>query len=886
MTAISDDPAAPLAHPEPSRLAAFGRGTLEEGEWATIAAHLSACVACRSAVEGVADDTLAMLFRRAVGEPAAAGAPEATGAGPRGAAPPSGYVVLEVLGEGGMAVVSKARQVALGRVVALKEVRPEVLAGRDGVARFRREAEAAARLRHPNIVTIHDVGWRGEVPYLAMEYVEGGTLARLLAGGPLAPRDAARLVEALAGAVQHAHEAGVVHRDLKPANILLAPDLDHPKVADFGLAQLDGDATRTGSGVLLGTPGYMSPEQAGGDPSAVGPATDIHALGAVLYEALTGRPPFPAATALEALERIRSAEPVPPRRLRAGIPRDLETIALKCLEKAPGRRYTSARALADDLRRWLAGEPIAARSTSGPERLARWARRRPWQATSAALGALAVLGALGGTLAHNARLRAEVARADREAAEARAQRSRAERQYRSAREAIRRMIGRLDEPRAVGKRLDDELAVRLKFFEDALAFYEGAGGDGPDAPARLDEVHTLLDFATIQIMAARPADAERALRRASDRLEALEADGARDPDVVRLRVSCLIKRATALGLLGRPDEAMAAHREAIARAERSGSDRVEDREDLAWAQANLGSALLAGGRPAEAVGPIERSIEIRRALVASDPDRVELRERLAVTRTNLAIALARLGERGRADAEFAAADADLGPIVRAEPGRNEGALALGNLGLVWGGLALEAGQIDRAIGRFRDVLGPVDAVLRATPDWSHAKRVACQLRAALATALDQAGRHGEAVAEWDRAVALADPGGDDARTYRLARLIALARRGAGAEILAEAEALAADRSRAPSGVDFYNLACVAAVVASAEAGRSAERAEAAALRAIGWLERAREAGALRDPGMRQYLDRDPDLAALRDRDDFRSLRLDAAFPADPFRSDR
>ena len=260
-----------------------------------------------------------------------------------------------------MGVVYKARQVRLNRPVALKMILAGAHAGAEAAARFLAEAEAVAKLQHPNIVQIFHIGEHDGLPYFEMEYVGGGSLADRLDGTPRPPREAARLVETLAGAMAEAHRLGIVHRDLKPANILLTPE-GAPKVADFGLAKLlnvESGLTRTDS--ILGSPSYMAPEQAEGKTKEVGPAADVYALGAILYELLTGRPPFRGATVLETLEQVKTAEPVPPSRLVPGLPRDVETIALKCLQKDPGRRYESAAALAEDLRRFLAGEPIVAR---------------------------------------------------------------------------------------------------------------------------------------------------------------------------------------------------------------------------------------------------------------------------------------------------------------------------------------------------------------------------------------------------------------------------------------------------------------------------------------------------------------------------------------------
>jgi serine/threonine-protein kinase len=313
----------------------------------------------------------------------------------------AGYEVDELLGRGGMGVVYKARHRALKRAVAVKMLASAHASSAER-ARFKAEAEAVARLEHPNIVQIHEVGEADGRPFFVMEYVAGGSLAKRLAGRKMPPRDAARLVAALADAMHLAHCRNLVHRDLKPANVLLGGDADapigacQPKVTDFGLArQLDADSGQTQVGVVLGTPGYMAPEQAEGLAHAAGPAADVYALGAILYECLTGRPPFQGATALETLERVRRTEPITPSALNRQVPRDLETICLKCLRKLPEERYFSARELADDLGRFVRGEPVTARPVGAAERLRKWVWRRP--AAAGLLAAVVLLVALGGT---------------------------------------------------------------------------------------------------------------------------------------------------------------------------------------------------------------------------------------------------------------------------------------------------------------------------------------------------------------------------------------------------------------------------------------------------------------------------------------------------------
>jgi serine/threonine protein kinase len=275
-----------------------------------------------------------------------------------------GYEILGQLAPGGMGVVYKARQVGLSRTVALKMIRTGLHAGPQERARFRVEAEAVASLSHPHIVSIYDCGeWNG-MPYLAMEFAEGGSLAQQLKSHSLPPAQAAALVETLARAVQFVHDHGLIHRDLKPANILLT-DQNIPKLADFGLARrLDRDQGLTGTQAILGTASYMAPEQAAGDKHALGPAADIYALGAILYELLTGQPPFRADTFELTIHQVLSEEALPPTKLRPEVAVELEAICLKCLEKEPARRFASALALAEDLRRYQQGEPISIRSES------------------------------------------------------------------------------------------------------------------------------------------------------------------------------------------------------------------------------------------------------------------------------------------------------------------------------------------------------------------------------------------------------------------------------------------------------------------------------------------------------------------------------------------
>jgi WD40 repeat protein len=302
------------------------------------------------------------------------------------------YELLEEIARGGMGVVYKARQVSLDRIVAVKMLLAGPLAGKDFVQRFRTEAAAAASLQHPNIVAIHEVGFAEGQHFFAMDYVEGLTLAQLVANGPLSARQAATYLQTIAEAIHFAHERNVLHRDLKPSNVLIDSGTDQPRVTDFGLAKrLEAETDLTLSGQVLGSPNYMSPEQALGKRGTVGKRSDVYSLGAILYHLVTGRPPFQGETLTDVLHQVVNAEPVSPRLLNPSVPVDLETVCLKCLEKEPEKRYATAQQLADELDRFLNDEPIHARPVTRVERAWRWCRRKPALAGSLAIAALLLL---------------------------------------------------------------------------------------------------------------------------------------------------------------------------------------------------------------------------------------------------------------------------------------------------------------------------------------------------------------------------------------------------------------------------------------------------------------------------------------------------------------
>lgn len=538
------------------------------------------------------------------------------------------YEVLSLLGEGGMGVVYKARHKRLNRLVALKMIRARAHASPELLTRFHIEAEALAALQHPNIVQIHEVGDHEGCPFIAMEFLNGGNLRDMLAGHSIAPRAAAELVESLARAMHAAHLRGIVHRDLKPANILLKDEggrmkdekdpsgssfILHrspfiPKISDFGLAkQLAGGKGQTDTGVILGTPSYMAPEQADGRVRDVGPATDVYSLGAILYETLTGRPPFLGESGMDTVMRVLSEEPTLPSRLRPRIPRDLETICLKCLQKDTARRYPTAEHLADDLRRFLNGEPIAARPAHLGERAWKWVKRRPaWAMLIGVIftGSVLLLGSFAWSYA---RVLTE--------------RDGSQKSLQVARKAIDDLYTRMASERLFDEPQLDPLCQEL--LEKARTLYEELAQEhsgNPDVQRdaglawfRLGEIHRLRD---------QRGEAEKAYGEAIARQDALRRA---DP--------------------GEP----------------------RHQQDLANSHNWLGELLREQGRPEAAEGNYRAALELQQGLVADHPRHESYRMELARSLYNLAILERETNRFAEARADYDRAIAFLTALYEANP---------------------------------------------------------------------------------------------------------------------------------------------------------------------------------------------------------------------------
>jgi tetratricopeptide (TPR) repeat protein len=634
-----------------------------------------------------------------------------------------GYEILGELGRGGMGMVYKARQAGLNRLVALKMIRAGVHANPMDLYRFQREAEAVAQLRHPNIVQIFEVGDANGIPFFSLEYVEGGSLQQQLDGKARPPRPTAALVATLARAMDFAHKQGIIHRDLKPANILLTAD-GAPKITDFGLAKKleESEVGQTGTGAILGTPTYMAPEQAKGKHRLIGPPADIYALGAILYDLLTGRPPFKGETIMDTLMMVQNVEPVPPTRLQPHVPRDLETICLKCLQKEPARRYGTALELAEDLDSFTNGRPIKARKVSAAERSWMWAKRRPAAAALVLVSLLALLalGAGGWVFAQREADRALVAELLKiDAVEARdlavQEQKRAETNlYRAfdsgdqlflrisqeallnqpAMEQVRRDLllrslafyqGFLQDysnnrnvlydlgraQRRVGgiyEKLDDPRKA-LTHYGEAERVFERLAKANPGRPEYLhDEARARIDRAIVLHQLERFDEAEKEHDRAASILDNLIVQAGPVPDYLGDLAASHISRAALLHLSKRNEDAIAYYKRAVSLLEGLTpiSDDAAVRVKLAGALNNLGILIHPSDRLA-ARGLYERVLTTLEAEPKEASHAAQFQRELARAHLNLGAGYRQENKNPQAESEYNRADAILQLLTKRFP---------------------------------------------------------------------------------------------------------------------------------------------------------------------------------------------------------------------------
>jgi serine/threonine protein kinase len=791
-----------------------------------------------------------------------------------------GYEILGELGRGGMGVVYKARQLRLNRIVALKMILAGDYAPPEAVIRFLAEAESIARVHHPHIVQIFAYGDDDGRPYFEMEYVDGGSLADRLGGKPWPLRDAASLVETLARAIHTAHGLGVVHRDLKPANILLTTE-GIPKIADFGLAKcLDTETGLTRTEWIVGSPSYMAPEQAGESVLPGGPRADLYSLGAILYELITGRPPFQAATVLETLEQVRSMPPIAPGRLRPGVPRDLATICLKCLEKDPARRYDSAAELAEDLRRFAAGEAIRARPAGGHERLWRWCRREPAVASMA----VALLAGLMGVATQWRRAESHLndalhqrRRAESHLWQALQQQSRAEENERKQREANHALQLANDRERSANRRAQERFEAAmtaLRKFEDisknevllrepnleglraellqtALGFYSdfqtSLEEDGsPEARKELVEAYARAAQLTWEL--GRQGEALAANRRALAMVERMVAATPLDPESRSALAQCHTRIGFTLRTMGRTDEAMQSYGQARAIQEplaREHPGVARYREVLSWTLSNLGVIEQDLGRTAEAIHLHRQALEIHEGLVRHEPGQAPYRNDLGWCRRYLSQALASAGDLGAALRSGEQAVALYEELVREDRG---------NLEFRW------------RLARSLDEIGRIGSLAGRPADAALALERAAEIHEALAR--DNPGFYSVDVVR--------------NRLYAACQRLAARRPEEARACIRRAEDELKRSHRARAALLLEDLACSYLLWSAAgrEGAIGPVEREARAQRAIAVLRRAIIA---RHADLMQVR-RDPVLDPLRSRRDFQETILDLSFPAIPFAS--
>jgi tetratricopeptide (TPR) repeat protein len=627
--------------------------------------------------------------------------------------------VLEVIAEGGMGVVYRARQWGLNRLVALKMIRGGDRPRPDLLARIRIEAEAVAQLKHPNIVQIYEIGEADGLPFLSLELLEGGTLDSRLAGNPQPGRMAAELMATLARAIQAAHDAGIIHRDLKPSNVLFTSD-GIPRITDFGLAKrLESDSRQTDSGQIMGTPCYMAPEQASGHAKDVGPAADVYGLGAILYQVLTGRPPFKGDTPMETVRQVIQDDVVPPSRLVPKVARDVETICLHCLEKAPARRYPTAQALADDLRRYLSGEAIVARSTPAWERGLKWSRRHPGLAAAFGVGTAAVFLLLAGGFYYNARLQAALREAVRErnitqknleelvfglqdklgeTPTTRALRQGLLQEAISGLEDIARRTeaAKPDLSRAVAHRKLGDIFRQIDRAADARDQYERSrrlaedlSGDGSDPAVADCLARAYLGLGQLSVM-ARPAEAQAYLRRSVDLFARVEAAVPPRGRARRGPIEAAFQLGRAYGFDHEYAEAEKWFRTSLDRADRwLGEEPQNTRASdmLASSYRKIADMRKLVNDLAGARSDYLEAIALGERLTAAEPGNTEFLEHLALCFQDLAGVTSRMGRPGEARTLLERAEQLFTRVIAADPEALESQL---RLALVWRDLAVIA----------------------------------------------------------------------------------------------------------------------------------------------------------------------------------------------------
>jgi serine/threonine protein kinase len=643
----------------------------------------------------------------------------------------TGYDLLGELGRGGMGVVYKARHRKLKRTVALKMILDGLHASSEDMRRFQLEAEAVAKLQHPNIVEIYDVSEHEGRPYIALEFADGGTLDDKIAGKPQDAQDSAELVESLAGAMQLAHENDIIHRDLKPANILLTSE-GIPRITDFGLAKrMDDDSTQTRSGALLGTPSYMAPEQAGGKSDSIGPPADIYALGAILYHMLTGRPPFQAASLMDTIKQVLAEEPVAPRKMNPALAVDLETICLKCLEKDIHRRYQTAAELGQDLNRFLAGEPILARPVTMVERSWKWAKRRPAVAGIISVSATALLVLLIGGAWYNAQLEKSliVAKtAQRDEADQRiiaedatkiaeARRVEAMENFRKARRVVDTSLTGISE---IIQYYPGTQRIREGLLKIAAKEYEEfASQQSDDFGIQLECGTSYLRLGEVRETLRELELAETAYENADSIFEQMKTKFADHPELDVLHATAKIKLAGLWEIRGELVQARQLLGETSANLgtlQMRYPNRVDVAEIVGIAMNNLSGFHLSEGNYRVAQELADRALALYENALNKNPDNERLQIGLATTLYKLGIIEKNSGDLQEAFTRFDTGHAILGRLLKQSPDRLDYLESHATLAIMKGVVMKLLGNSQAQLIAYEEALAANRALGKALPD--------------------------------------------------------------------------------------------------------------------------------------------------------------------------
>jgi serine/threonine protein kinase len=888
----------------------------------------------------------------------------------------TGFKIIREIGRGGMGVVYEAEEELLSRRVALKLLPASALHHPKQVERFRREAKAAARLHHTNIVPVFGVGEQAGHPYYVMQYIDGrgldkvlkelrllkqdgssprpsaviqppdgqaprvagdgqsvqappsitaAQMARLIASGgfeepgsptaeghsteagesetatlappivpanhsPIGPshlvlsnfsrpyfQSVARIGIQVAEALEHANRQGVLHRDIKPSNLLLDTE-GSVRVTDFGLAKMTDSDDLTDTGDLVGTLRYMAPERFQGQCDA---RSDVFSLGLTLYELVALRPAYEAPDRHELIEKVLHEEPIRLDRLASRIPRDLDTIIQKAIAREPVRRYATAAALADDLRRFLEGRPIAARPVGVAERLWLWGRRSPKLAAVSTLLTATVLIAVsaffGLTYWHNVQLRAEVKRTEDNAAEASRNAAESRRNYQEARSTIQAMLARANDHRLAGspKLLD----LRHSLQEDARGFYDRilAKIDANDPVVRADTANAFAEASMLESHLGHPEEAEKLIRRALELIQSARADRPEEFEYLGIHVICLLRLTGLLMSTGRADKAVETGQETVQKAEllakKAAPDDLSRQELVAVCLEMYGNTLWALKRFADARVPYRKGIEIRERI---DPAKLPgVTSRLAGSLMNEGVMFCSEQRIDEAEASFRRAEERLQSMSQNEHVAAEDFVSrLSQLYMNWGGMLCNAKRFEEALARVDQGLNLLGPHRRSEPNDAGARQTCLELHGNRGLALSGLGKHHESIDEWKQVIELSREPVPAYHRIQLAMELVKAGEHAGAS----AQARLVQAARDLSGLDRYNLGALFAVCAAAARNdpsvlpdKRSRLVDSHISDALHEFRNAAEAGFFRDPAMLDQVKKDPDVEILRDRPEFRRL---------------